>query len=156
MAKKKIELYDKKTLNEFGKDYAKILTIFLKKNKKSASGALINSINWKLKETAQEILIILESNDYLEWVDKGRKPGKYPPLKAISQWAKLKGISQEAVFPIARKIFKFGIEPTNVIAKTIKEIQTSPTFQKKYEDELLKNVENMVGLEFEELNKKYR
>ena len=153
---KKVELYDEKTLKEFGKDYVKILTIFLKKNRKIASGALVNSINFKLKETAEQILIILESNDYLEWVDKGRKPGKYPPLRAISEWARLKGISQNAVFPIARKIFKFGIEPTNVIADTIKEIETSPTFQKRYEDTLLKNVEEIMGYQFEELNKKYR
>ena len=153
---KKVELYDEKTLKEFGKDYVKILTIFLKKNRKIASGALINSINFKLQEKAKEILIILESNDYLEWVDKGRKPGKYPPLRAISEWARLKGISQNAVFPIARKIFKFGIEPTNVIADTIKEIETSPTFQKRYEDTLLKNVEEIMGYQFEELNKKYR
>ena len=153
---KKVELYDEQTLKEFGKDYVKILTIFLKKNRKVASGALINSINFKLQEKAKEILIILESNDYLEWVDKGRKPGKYPPLRAISEWARLKGISQNAVFPIARKIFKFGIEPTNVIADTIKEIETSPTFQKRYEDTLLKNVEEIMGYQFEELNKKYR
>ena len=153
---KKVELYDEKTLKEFGKDYVKILTIFLKKNRKIASGALVNSINFKLKETAEQILIILESNDYLEWVDKGRKPGKYPPLKAISEWARLKGISQDAVFPIAKKIFKFGIEPTNVIQDTIKEIETSPTFRKRYEDELLENVENIMGYQFEELNKKYR
>ena len=153
---KKVELYDEKTLKEFGKDYVKILTIFLKKNRKIASGALVNSINFKLKETAEQILIILESNDYLEWVDKGRKPGKYPPLKAISEWARLKGISQDAVFPIAKKIFRFGIEPTNVIQDTIKEIETSPTFRKRYEDELLENVENIMGYQFEELNKKYR
>ena len=153
---KKVELYDEQTLKEFGKDYVKILTIFLKKNRKVASGALINSINFKLQEKAKEILIILESNDYLEWVDKGRRPGKYPPIRAISEWARLKGISQNAVFPIARKIFKFGIEPTNVIADTIKEIETSPTFQKRYEDTLLKNVEEIMGYQFEELNKKYR
>lgn len=153
---KKVELYDEKTLKEFGKDYVKILTIFLKKNRKIASGALVNSINFKLKETAEQILIILESNDYLEWVDKGRKPGKYPPLKAISEWARLKGISQDAVFPIAKKIFKFGIEPTNVIQSTITEIETSPTFRKRYEDKLLENVENIMGFQFEELNKKYR
>jgi hypothetical protein len=153
---KKVELYDEKTLKEFGKDYVKILTIFLKKNRKIASGALVNSINFKLKETAEQILIILESNDYLEWVDKGRKPGKYPPLKAISEWARLKGISQDAVFPIAKKIFKFGIEPTNVIQDTITEIETSPTFRKRYEDKLLENVENIMGYQFEELNKKYR
>jgi len=147
----KIELYDKKTLNEFGKDYVKILTTFLKKNKKVASGALVNSLNYKLKETAGEILIVLEANDYLEWVDKGRKPGKYPPIKAISQWAKIKGISQDAVWPIAHSIYKFGIKPTNVIKQTINEIQSSPTLKRKYEDELSSNIENIIAEEFKKL-----
>jgi hypothetical protein len=147
----KIELYDKKTLNEFGKDYVKILTTFLKKNKKVASGALVNSLNYKLKETAGEILIVLEANDYLEWVDKGRKPGKYPPIKAISQWAKIKGISQDAVWPIAHSIYKFGIKPTNVIKQTINEIQSSPTLKRKYEDELSSNIENIIAKEFKKL-----
>ena len=143
-----LELYDDRTLKEFGKDYVKILTIFLKKNKKIASGALINSLNFRLQKTAEEILIILESNDYLEWVDKGRRPGTYPPIRAISDWAKIKGISQSAVFPIARNIFKFGIEPTNVIQKTVTEIETSPTLNRKYEEELLENVEEIIAKGF--------
>jgi len=146
-----IDLYSKETLNEFGKDYVRVLTAFLKKKKKVASGALINSVNYKLKETAQEILIVLEANDYLEWVDAGRRPGTYPNINAIAKWARIKGISQDAVFPIAHSIYKFGIKPTNVISDTKREIETSATFQRKYEEELVENIEDIIAEEFKKL-----
>jgi hypothetical protein len=140
----KNELFDKKTLNQFGKDYVKILIAFLKKNKKVNTGALINSIDYKLISTANDIQIELLANDYLEYVDKGRKPGRYPNISAISKYVSSKGMPKSAVFPIARKIFKFGIEPTFVLDKTMKEIQTSPTLQRKYEEELVKSIEDII------------
>lgn len=143
----KITLYDKKLMNEFGKDYVKILIRMLKQKKKVASGALINSISYKLKETAGIIQYQLISNDYLEWVDQGRRPGSYPPIRAISDWVRVKGISKDAVFPIARSIYKFGIEPTNVIRDTMNEIRTSPTLNKKYEETLEEQLEKLIEAE---------
>jgi hypothetical protein len=140
----KIILYEKKMLNEFGKDYVKILIRLLKKEGKSSSGALINSIDYRLVETANRIQYQLISNDYLKYVDEGRKPGSYPNMRAIGDWVRTKGISKEAIFPIARSIFKFGIKPTNVLQRTIKEIETSNTLLRKYEDELVDNIERLV------------
>lgn len=142
-------IISEKRMKEFGKDYVKILTRLLLSNKpyaKKATGALINSINFKLQDDAKKITII--ANDYLKYVDKGRKPGTYPPIQAISKWASIKGIPQSAVFPIAHKIFKFGIEPTKVIQKTVREITTSRTFQKKYEQEGVDNIINVINDKF--------
>ena len=138
------KIIDKETARMFGQDYVKILVALLKKYKKNASGALINSIDYRLTEQANQIFIVIESNDYLEYVDQGRKPGKYPPIQAISKWASIKGIEQEAVFPIARSIFKFGIKPTNVIQKTNKEFFTSQTLANKYAKRISTNIEDIV------------
>jgi hypothetical protein len=140
----KITLYDRKLMNEFGKDYVKILIRLLKKNGKDATGALINSISYKLRDTAGIIQYQLIANDYLQYVDEGRKRGSYPPMRAISDWVRVKGISKDTVFPIMRSIYKFGIEPTNVLKDTMKEIQTSPTLQKKYEDTLEEQLEKLI------------
>ena len=43
-------------------------------------------------------------------VHQGRKPGKWPPVKAIAGWVKRKGLPPEAAFPIARKIAQKGIK----------------------------------------------
>jgi len=71
------KIFDKKLANEFGKDYVKIMVAVLKGNKpypKVASGSLINSINYKLQDTAQGINVVLVANDYLKYVDQGRRP----------------------------------------------------------------------------------
>ncbi len=133
-------LISKQKLKDFGKDYVKILWRELKREGKNATGSLLNSLDYRIVEDAKAIRIEILANDYLTWVDKGRKPGKYPPIKAISNWAKVKGISQDAVFPIARKIFKFGIKPTNVIQRVVKEFETSSTLKKKYEDEVVNTI----------------
>lgn len=135
---------DRRDLDEFGKDYVKKLVSLLRKYDKKASGSLINSIDYKVRGVAEEALIILEANDYLEYVDKGRKPGKYPPIKAISKWASIRGISQKAVFPIARSIFKFGIEPTNVIRDTMRWIENDAAMVRKYEDAISENLESII------------
>ena len=146
------DLFSPSKLREFGSDYVKLLTVFLKKANKSSTGALLNSIAFKLQPDANQIKIIVESNDYLTYVDKGRRPGSFPPIQAISRWASVRGIPQTAVFPIARSIFKFGIEPTNVIQKTISELE-GPSFVKRYEEEVAINLEQIILKSIEEINK---
>jgi hypothetical protein len=138
------KIVDVQTARLFGSDYVRVLTALLKKEGKSASGALINSLDYRIQETAQDISIIIQANEYLQFVDRGRKPGKYPPIQAISKWASLKGISQDAVFPIARSIYKFGIKPTNVIQRTNNEFFNSQTFANKYMNKISTNIEDIV------------
>jgi hypothetical protein len=142
------KLIDKKLANEFGKDYVKVMVSLLKNNRpyaKVASGSLVNSINYRLQETANGVNLVLLVNDYLTWVDRGRKPGTYPPIQAIQRWVAIKGIPKEAAWAIRRNIFKFGIKPTRVIAKTRFEIETNRKYAQKYEraivDTLTKNIE---------------
>ncbi|MCP4761452.1 MAG: hypothetical protein GY870_06695 [archaeon] len=142
------DIIDNSLAKEFGKDYIKILIAFLKKFKKIASGALINSLNSRVQSTAKDIQVFIESNDYLKYVDEGRKAGKYPPIQAISRWAQLKGIPQRAVFPIARSIFKHGIKPTNVIQLTTKEFETSPSLTNKYEGNIAQKIEDKIFTDY--------
>lgn len=142
------DLFSENTLKSFGKDYIKVLTRMLTKAGKKSSGSLINSLDYRLKDDAKEINIILDANDYLTYIDEGRKPGKYPNINAIAKWASLKGIPKVAVFPIARKIFKFGIKPTNVIDKSIKDIENTAS---KYEDDMVNNIENYIDYKYKQL-----
>ena len=137
-------IIDIKNLKMFGQDYIKILTVLLKKHRKNASGALINSINYRVKEDIDSALIEIEANDYLINVDQGRKPGKYPPVREIAKWCKLKGIPQGAAFPIARSIFKFGIQPTNILREVSREFETSATLKNKYENKIGENLEQFI------------
>lgn len=161
------ELFTKEQMDFFGKDVVKILTIFLKKGRSpwgayKASGALINSIDYKLKKEAQAILVALESNDYLKHVDEGRKPGTgvwgkkpkgLPNISAIKKWAGLKGIPESSTWAIVYSIWKNGIKPSNVIDRTFTEISTSKTLNNKLEEDLVKNVEAYVAFGFERSKK---
>ena len=69
----------------------------------------------KLKVSSDSYGISVESNlpDYAIYVDKGRGPGKQPPLRNIIEWCKSKGINKKYAFPIARNIGQRGLPPTN-------------------------------------------
>lgn len=137
------QIFDKKLANEFGKDYVKILVAQLKGNRpypKVASGSLVNSINYRLVETANYVQVQLLANNYLKWVDEGRRPGTYPPIRAIQRWVAIKGIKPEAAWAIRQNIYKFGIKPTNVIKKTIRTIELSRNNNRKYEERMVDNI----------------
>lgn len=141
------KIFDTKLANEFGKDYVKIMVAVLKGNKpypKVASGSLINSINYKLQDTAQGINLILVANDYLKYVDQGRRPGTYPPIQAIKKWVAIKGIPKEAAWAIRTNIYKFGIKPTNVIRRTQRLFETSRNANRKYEQRMVDNIVKML------------
>ncbi len=149
------DIIDDKLATEFGTDYIKILISQLKKDKKSSSGSLIKSLDTKVKNTARDIEIFILSNDYLTNVDEGRKAGSYPPIQAISKWARIKNIPQSAVFPIAKSIFKFGIKPTNVIQATTRMYENNKTLTNKYEDKIVDNIENNIFEEYIKETKKF-
>ncbi|EFX61756.1 hypothetical protein DAPPUDRAFT_271961, partial [Daphnia pulex] len=103
----------KVVMDKYGQDVVKELAAQLLRAGKRASGKLINSLNYDLREIADEIQLRILAEDYLTFVDEGRKAGKWPNISAIEKWVRIKGIPQTAVFPIAKSIYRFGIRPTN-------------------------------------------
>lgn len=140
----------RKTFDKFGREWVKELTKQLIRAGKKNTGTLIGSLDYRIKEDANGILLQLEAEDYLTWVDAGRKRGTYPPIKAIAEWTRVKGIDQKAIFPIARSIFKFGIKPTNVLSKTENNILNNLS---EMENELVNNIEDIVYENFKKLEK---
>ena len=92
----------------------------LVQRKKIASGSLYNSISFKISKKGQVVFRADESADY---VQDGRKPGKFPPPPAIAKWAKVKGLprfrdkkgryisNDSRAFLLGRAIAKKGIKP---------------------------------------------
>lgn len=141
------EFVSDKASKRFGNDYIKIIIQELKKVGKNSSGKLINSFDERIQSQAKGVNIAIHSEDYLTYVDEGRKAGSYPNISAISKWASLKGISQSAVFPIAKNIYKFGIKPTNVIDKANNKFMNSRAIG-FLEDDIVDNVEEMIVTDF--------
>lgn len=120
----------KGALEDLGADFIKELTNQLLSADKKATGDLIRSLDYEVIETVNGLFLNIISDEYLKYVDEGRKPGKMPPSSKFIKWIDAKGIKfknkkgkiikkESTAFLIARSIGKKGIKPTNVIRKTI-------------------------------------
>lgn len=114
----------KAQLDALGREYVAELTQQLISTDKVSTGNLINSLDYEVLETVNGLVLKIIADDYLQYVDQGRRPGKRPPQKAILKWVENKGIKikkqtpSQTAFVIARSIGKKGIKPTNVLKKT--------------------------------------
>ena len=113
---------------DYGELYIAEITKQLLLNDKKATGDLIDSLDYKVTDSANEIVLEILANPYLYFVDKGIKKGGNVKLENVEQWIKARGITPETIdgrvttmeqltFLIARKIQRDGVEPTNVLRK---------------------------------------
>lgn len=78
------------------------------------------------------IVIQLLLNDYVQYIESGRKAGsKFPPIQPIVQWAKKRGIPTDnsTIFLIRRAIAGDGIRPRPFMYKVLE------TIDKKWDGE---------------------
>lgn len=95
-------------LKKYGANMVSQMAAILSSKNKLASGNLIRSLKY---DVVNDVELVISFLDYGKWVNYGRLPGKYAPVKAIEDWCRIKGISTSLAYPINRKIFKFGITP---------------------------------------------
>ena len=139
-------------LDVFGKEYIEELGKELKSAGKDASGNLINSLDSKVLKTGFGTTYTLKilSEDYLIYVDEGRRAGSTPPPvkgekgKPLRDWVKLKGMEEGAVWGVSKSIGKNGIKATNVIAKALKKVETNIAFR-RLEDGVGDWVDDLIG-----------
>ena len=78
------------------------------------------------------IVIQLLLNDYVQYIESGRKRGsKFPPIQPIVNWAKKRGIPTDnsTIFLIRRAIAEDGIKPRPFMYKVL------DTIDKKWDGE---------------------
>lgn len=106
---------------------------------KVSSGRLLNSLSYNTIQSIEGWTIEILAEKYLEFVDRGRKPGKMPPIGDIQKWVIQKPVKfvgktdSQTAFIIAKSIGKKGIVPTNIIQKSI--------------DKVINNIENIIKIE---------
>jgi hypothetical protein len=102
--------------NALGDELKKNLIQELRRTKAIATGDLIRSLNIEIKKTDDGAIISLAGNEYITYIEKGRKRGKYAPVRALEAWVKAKGIASEQkkvtaiAFAINNKIKREGIK----------------------------------------------
>lgn len=83
---------------------------------------------WKSEPTPTGVRVYNGAR-YSSIIESGRRPGKFPPLAVIRDWAQRRlGLSAEeakrAAFPIARAIAKRGLVGRKVMATSLPKIYT--------------------------------
>lgn len=135
-----------KLIEEFGKEVVAEMQQELIENGDIASGNLYRSLKVEVQTSIKETIVRFLSLDYGIDVDKGREPGKFPPISKIKEWTKLKGIPEKAAFPIAKKIYKFGIAPKPFIFDSFNKKKTA--FVKKLADVYSKSITSDIKKDF--------
>ena len=59
------------------------------------TGTLIESVRVELIESLEGIVIVASNLDYGQYVNDGRKPGKFPPVDALRKWVEERGLASE-------------------------------------------------------------
>jgi hypothetical protein len=134
-----------KKLDELGIKIVSDLKNYLQKNDIKASGDLINSIKHNVYEaTSYNLSIQILANDYFKYIEDGRKPGKFVPIKPLTEWVKLKGLPEEAVYPINYNIYKYGIKPKPIIDKALNQnkVKYINSLREQYTDIIKKYYKN--------------
>ena len=110
----------------------------LRRKKKIASGALYESIKYKINR--QKETFYFEWDAHGDFVEKGRRRGaRMPPIKPLEQWIKRRGLDLSA-WAVAKSIQKRGIKPVPFITPEID----------KSEDELVALLEEAIEKDFED------
>jgi hypothetical protein len=134
----------------FGDELKKNLIQELRRTKAIASGELLKSIQFDVKQTSDGgAIITLNGNDYITYVDKGRKPGKYAPTSALKEWIKTKGIATDdgkvtaIAYAINNKIKRQGIKPRPVLERAYS--NGLPMYNKIIDDNLNEDLDNYLN-----------
>lgn len=105
---------------------SKLTSEYESQNRK-ASGQWSKDLESKITQTNTGYNVQLLGSYYTYWMEKGRKPGKFPPIDVIRRWIDEKGIIAEDIsrdsltFLIARKIAKQGYQGKPLVENVLTE-----------------------------------
>lgn len=116
----------------------------LRINKTNATSSLSQSIEPQIKGTQSGYRLTVLMQDYWQYVEEGRKPGKMPPIKNIYEWIRYKRPMQEKIsqspdriaatkslaYVIARKIGQKGTKAQPFVTPSLKQVTTQTLAQR--------------------------
>jgi hypothetical protein len=144
----------KKTLEE--KRYPFGFSKYKGMGNKVASGRLVNSISVKVSKQSEDTIIEVLADDYFQWVQSGRLPGKKGvPIDAIEKWIKDRGLQgrdkkgryikkRSFAFAIQNNIKKFGIRPASFLDVALESIGDDPKVMELLGDAAYEDLINLI------------
>ena len=146
----------RKVLTEYKTKFEELVKTKIQKKDKIASGNLLASISCKIEVNGSVYTVILNSLDYLKYLETGTKP-HWPPTKPILKWVKDKRLptreytgdkslptEKQLTYLVRRKIAKEGTEPNYIIAETIEEL--NEIYLKRLQEALEIDIYNAMPL----------
>lgn len=124
------------------------------RGRKIAAGTLYNSVQYKVNRSTGDIEFYYA--DEGEFVESGRRPGKFPPPPAIAKWAKIKGIPQfrdkkgryisndSRTFLLSRAIANKGIKPFPFFTDALD--QATQQLYNNLEDAIVQDIETSIEI----------
>lgn len=137
--------------NEIGDDLVGKVKDSLLNKKKEATGRLINSISSSVLKENDRILINVYAEEYFNYVERGRLPGKFIPINKLQEWMKLKNIPLQYTYPINFNIYKYGIKPTPVLKDILSDIENDVI--NKIQKSMKVEIDMFITNRFRELKK---
>jgi hypothetical protein len=123
---------------------------------KVASGQLRDTIDVKSKKEGNDTVIEVFMQEYGQWVQSGRLPGKKGvPIDAIEKWIKYRGLlgrdkkgrfikRRSFAFAIQTNIKKFGIRPSNFLDDTLESLESDPRIIEALEEMTFEELLNII------------
>lgn len=146
----------RKVLTEYKTRFEELVKTKIQKKDKIASGNLLANISTKIEVDGSVYTVILNSLDYLKYLETGTKP-HWPPTKPILKWIKDKRLptreytgdkslptEKQLTYLVRRKIAKEGTEPNYIIAETIEEL--NEIYLKRLQEALEIDIYNAMPL----------
>lgn len=139
---------------EWAQSVVQLAKLNLVRGNKVAAGTLYNSVEYTVDQNTGDIQFYYAPEG--EFVESGRRPGKFPPPQAIAKWARQKKlprfrdkkgryISNDArAFLIGRSIAIKGIKPYPFFTDAIE--QATQQLYGNLEDALVKDLENNLEI----------
>lgn len=152
-------------LDKFGKYLVREARKNLTRRKKNNTKGLYKSLDYEVKAMPNSINFDFLMQEYGEWVDKGRKAGKMPPVSAIEKWVSQRKIQfrdnkgrfetyRTTAFLIARSIGKRGIPATNFYSRPFK--LGFAKLPREVTEAYALDVTEFLDFTLNELNRKYK
>lgn len=123
-----------KVLQEYAKEAEEIYKYQIALGGKNASRQLTDTIKSKVVVGSHAYEVTLSLQEYWKYIEYGRAPGKFPPVKALLDWISVKPViprpddhgriptPNQLSFLIGRKIKEEGIKPFPALETTKEEL----------------------------------
>lgn len=148
---------DLNTIKDITNLFAAALKDRLATDGSNATGTLANSIKDIVKFDGKYLTVSIQLEDYWQYLENGRKAGKFPPVEKIKEWIKVKPVipytkgkrlpsENQLAFLIGRKISK-GTSPNPFLAPTIKDFGLVDKLYSAIQSMLTNEINEVIGEE---------